>query len=99
MIITINNTAEAREYGRFDERCCEFEPSAPTVSRIVKQWKGSVTKKIGFSPWQKSFLDHIIRNERDYFRIAKYIAHNHANWTKDCFYASAASEQKTRAIL
>lgn len=28
---------------------------APTISRIIKQFKGSITKQIGFSIWQKSF--------------------------------------------
>ena len=45
---------------------------APTVSRIIKQWKGVITKKLGFSPWQKSYHDHIIRNDDEYYRIANY---------------------------
>lgn len=32
---------------------------APTISRIIKQFKGSITKQIGFSIWQKSFYDRI----------------------------------------
>lgn len=39
---------------------------APTISRIIKQFKGSITKQIGFSIWQKSFYDRIIRNEKEY---------------------------------
>jgi len=39
---------------------------APTISRIIKQTKGLVTKQIGYSIWQKSFYDHIIRNEEEY---------------------------------
>lgn len=39
---------------------------APTISRIIKQFKGSITKQIGFSIWQKSFYDRIIRNENEY---------------------------------
>lgn len=46
---------------------------APTVSRIIKQFKGSVTKQIGNSIWQKSFYDKIIRNERDYQEVWQYI--------------------------
>ena len=36
---------------------------APTVSRIIKQFKGKITKQVGFPIWQKSFYDHIIRDE------------------------------------
>jgi REP element-mobilizing transposase RayT len=61
-------------------------PSAPTLSRVIKQWKGVVTKQIGFSPWQKSFHDHIIWSKEDYARIAKYIQNNPATWERDCFY-------------
>ena len=49
---------------------------APTVSRIVKQLKGSVTRQLGRSIWQKSFFDHIIRNKEDYEKHAKYIYEN-----------------------
>ena len=59
---------------------------APTISRVIKQWKGAITKKVGFPVWQKSFHDHIIRNETDYIRIAKYIENNPATWKDDCHY-------------
>ncbi len=38
---------------------------APTISTVVQQMKGIVTKQIGFSILQKSFHDHIIRNEKE----------------------------------
>ena len=59
---------------------------APTISRIIKQFKGSVTKQIGFSIWQKGFHDHIIRNEADYQRVWQYIDENPIKWTEDCYY-------------
>ena len=65
---------------------------APTISRIVKQFKGSITKQIGFSPWQKSFHDHIIRNKDDYRRICKYIEDNPMLWTEDCYYTKKPSD-------
>ena len=49
---------------------------APTVSRMVKQFKGAVTKAIGFPIWQKSFMEHIIRDEDDYNTRLKYICDN-----------------------
>ncbi|MCL2350589.1 MAG: hypothetical protein FWC67_03805, partial [Defluviitaleaceae bacterium] len=59
---------------------------APTVSRVIKQWKGAVTKKLGFSPWQKSFHDHIIRNEATWQKIYQYIENNPATWQADRFH-------------
>ena len=41
-----------------------------------KQMKGYITKQIGFSIWQKSFNDHIIRGEKDYKEIWEYIENN-----------------------
>ena len=49
---------------------------APTISRVVQQLKGYVTKHIGFPIWQKLFFDHIIRNRQDYEEHAKYIYDN-----------------------
>lgn len=49
---------------------------APTISRIIKQFKGSITKQIGFSIWQKSFYDRIIRNEKEYQSVWNYINNN-----------------------
>ena len=49
---------------------------APTVSRVVQQMKGYVTKHIGSSIWQKSFYDHVIRNKEDYETHIKYIYEN-----------------------
>ena len=61
--------------------------AAPTtVQTIIGHMKRFVSMKYGFSVWQKSFHDHIIRNENDYIRIAEYIENNPANWMEDCFY-------------
>ena len=53
---------------------------APTISRVMKQFKRSITKQIGRSIWQKSFHDHIIRNEQDYKEICRYIEENPLNY-------------------
>jgi len=60
--------------------------AAPVISQMINQWKRAVSIKAGCSPWQKSFHDHVIRNEADYRRIAEYIANNPATWENDCHY-------------
>ncbi len=62
----------ADEYGR--------PVVAPTMSRLVQQLKGYVTKRIGISIWQKLFFDHVIRNKQDYEEHAKYIYENPMRW-------------------
>ena len=61
---------------------------APTISTIINQFKGYVTKQIGFSVWQKLFHDHIIRDEAEYKRIWQYIDENPAKWTEDKYYTN-----------
>jgi len=72
--------------------------SFPTVSELVQRFKTITTKlyvdgvKDGsYAPfdkkiWQKSFYDHVIRNEDDYLRIWQYIDENPIKWTEDEYY-------------
>ena len=59
---------------------------APTLSRVVQQMKGTVTKAIGTPIWQKLFYDHVIRNKQDYEEISRYIYENPLNWETDELY-------------
>lgn len=69
----------ADEYGR--------PMVAPTMSRVVQQMKGYVTKRLGVSIWQKLFFDHVIRNRSDYEEHVKYIYENPRHWLLDRLYA------------
>jgi len=60
---------------------------APTMSRVVKQLKGVVSKQAGISIWQKSFHDHIIRKREDYEEHLLYIYENPMRWRYDELYA------------
>ena len=67
--------------------CIDGRPRvAPTVSQIIQQTKGKITKQAGFHLWQRSFHDHIIRNTTDYLNIWNYIDTNPLKWTNDCYY-------------
>ena len=68
----------ADEYGR--------PQVAPTVDRMVKQFKGAVTKKIGTSIWQKSYMEHVIRDKKDYETRLNYIYENPIRWCYDKLY-------------
>ncbi len=63
----------------------------PTVSTIVGSYKSGVTNRIHqivpeMTVWQKSFYDHIIRDEEDYFSIFEYIENNPMKWEMDTLY-------------
>ena len=59
----------------------------PTVSTVIQQTKGYVTKQIGHSIWQTRFYDHIIRNQADYDDIYRYIEENPLRWEQDKLYS------------
>jgi REP element-mobilizing transposase RayT len=74
----------------------------PTVGNIIGGLKSGVSRNIGFSPWQRFFHDHIIRDEADYSRIAEYIENNPRNWRDDCFYTNEggkSDEQNSSNLL
>ena len=72
-----------------------FTKASPTkantkavIPRIVHGMKAMTTKQLGYSIWQRSYHDHIIRNEADYLRIWQYIDENQARWVEDKYYTN-----------
>ncbi len=64
---------------------------ATTISRVIKQFKGAVSKWLGQPIWQRSFYDHVIRNEQEYIRISEYVENNPANLALDQLYRKEIS--------
>ncbi len=62
------------------------ESKKVTVSKIINQYKGIITKQLGHCIWQKSYYDHIIRNEKEYDKIREYIQNNIINWELDKYF-------------
>ena len=65
-----------------------MQASSPTqgISQRVRSFKTMVTKELGFSAFQRSFYDHIIRDDAEYEQIWQYIENNPAKWEEDRFY-------------
>jgi len=62
-----------------------------SLSELMGAYKTTSSKKIHLSgnhvfQWQRSFHDHIIRNEESYNLITDYIATNPEHWEKDTFH-------------
>lgn len=53
------------------------------LSKIIHGHKSSVSRKIKRSLWQRSFYDHIIRNEQSLQTIREYIRNNPLQWLKE----------------
>lgn len=62
--------------------------SSPTQSipSLIKSFKTLVTKETGASLWQRSYYDHVIRDEQDYEAIWEYIENNPLKWKEDKLY-------------
>ena len=61
------------------------------LNTIVGSYKSGVSRKIrmkypDIKIWQRSFHDHIIRNQLEYEKIWQYIQFNWQKWEQDCFY-------------
>ena len=62
------------------------EQTGVTICRIIKQYKMAITKQLGYSIWQKSYYEHIIRTEKEYLKIKEYIQNNIINWKQDEYF-------------
>lgn len=61
-----------------------------SLGAIIAGFKSAVTKQVnrilntpGAPLWQRNYYDHIIRNEKEWDNIRKYIQTNPANWETD----------------
>ena len=61
-------------------------PTNAVVPRFVSTFKRFCHKDADKTLFQRSYHDHIIRNEQDYLKIWAYIDSNPAKWKEDCFY-------------
>ena len=64
MILSINTDEDGQQI------------AAPTVSTVVGHMKRWVSLQIGYSIWQKSFIDRVIRNDKGYLAVWEYIENN-----------------------
>lgn len=66
-------------------------PKIKSLSEIMGAYKMTVSKQIhlaGYADfsWQRSFHDHIIRDQKSYERISNYIIKNPKTWYDDKFF-------------
>jgi len=57
-----------------------------TIPNLLRSFKTMVSKEIGFSLWQTSYHDHIIRSKEEYRKIWNYIDENPGRWRDDKYY-------------
>ena len=50
--------------------------SAPTISTVIGSLKRWVSRRVGRTIWQKSFIDRVIRSDSGYRAVWEYIENN-----------------------
>ncbi len=65
-------------------------PKRQSIGAIIGSFKSAVTKRInvlrampGAPVWQRNYYEHIVRNEREWHAIRRYIQNNPVQWALD----------------
>lgn len=61
-------------------------PTNSTIPLFVSTFKRLTNKQISNKIWQRSYHDHIIRDEEDYINICEYINNNALKWQDDKYF-------------
>ena len=64
--------------------------SSPTqgIPQLIKSFKIMVSKECGKTIFQRSYYDHIIRDEKDYMEKRNYILTNPLKWADDEYFSN-----------
>jgi REP element-mobilizing transposase RayT len=89
---TLNPTSLRNDANQGDtdinQRMSSISPKPGSISTIIRSYKSAVTRWArrngcpGFA-WQPRFYDHIVRNQRAFRRIRRYIVANPVRWHQD----------------
>ena len=67
-------------------------PTNAAIPHFISTWKRFCNQALGANIFQRSYHDHVIRNEADYLKIWEYIDTNPHKWNEDCFYSEERLE-------
>ena len=67
-------------------------PTTAIIPRFVASLKRFSNQEVGKEIFQRSYHDHVIRNQQDYLKIWEYIDNNPKQWKMDCFYVKEETD-------
>jgi len=85
-VVVINDPSDGALGHEEDGASGKPRPTNALIPKLISSIKRFTNKQAGFTIWQDSYYDHIIRDEKDYRRIWQYIDENPARWTEDDYY-------------
>ena len=82
--IDITAVGTGRDLSLLPKKSIKIKP----LPQLIGAYKTTVSKQIHLAgnknfAWQRSYHDHIIRNDNEYHRITNYIHNNPRNWNED----------------
>jgi REP element-mobilizing transposase RayT len=83
LILVLANSGEAVE-STGTPGCAS--PTKAKLAKVINAFKSLTSRAVGFSMWQRSYHDRIIRDKQEYNIICKYIDENPQKWHEDCYY-------------
>ena len=83
LLIHVNNNGTSRTPS----------PTNAAIPSFVSTLKRLTNKQIGENIWQRSYHDHIIRDEKDYLNIWEYINSNALKWQDDKYYNRGEADE------
>ena len=87
----------------FDAVLAEISPSKPCSNwrhqaMLISTFKRFANRRCGIQLWQRSYHEHVIRNEDDYRQIWDYIEKNPARWVEDRYYIEGEHSSEGNSI-
>jgi REP element-mobilizing transposase RayT len=92
-IIVINDGADASASARrgtiYRAPTEQFgKPVAGSIPTVIRTFKSAVSRRIGREHnvtgiWQRNYYEHVIRDDKDWDRIHRYIESNPSMWAED----------------
>lgn len=84
VIIEILKRADTRPAPTISEIICSFK--SRTTNLIIKEIKNEKIQQFDSKIWQRNYYEHVIRNEKEYYKIIEYIQENPIKWEEDKYY-------------
>ncbi|WP_035258711.1 transposase [Desulfatirhabdium butyrativorans] len=91
-IFLITNSVSMSK-GRGDRPVAPTGPQPRSVGAVIAGFKSAVTKRVndlentpGRKLWQRSYWEHIVRNETELHQLRKYVQNNPKQWFLDTLF-------------
>jgi REP element-mobilizing transposase RayT len=73
-------------------------PANSRLAALISTLKRFTNRRCGVQLWQRSYHEHVIRNENDYRETWEYIEANPARWAEDRYFIECAYSAEEKGI-